>query len=167
MSQRTALWVCISGPEIPAGWQLEYDVLLEKVHARGSVLSRDLVAAHAYVARPEVANTRFDGFVRYLHTLGYVVHVVDRASIPLKATHALLLAAVSGRVDTAVLVWPHRCGGNGDSGVGDAFGEGLAYARAHGLEVVVWGTEQTPASLRSGPFRDLEQLGVVKMRGRG
>lgn len=167
MPQRTAVWVCAPGLDIPAGWCLEYGVLLKKVHSCSSALSRDVVTAHAYVAEPEAASARFHRFVRYLQTLGYVVHVADRASIPLKVTHALLVAAMSGRIDGAVLVWAHGGGGNGDSAVDRAFGEGLAYARAHGLEVVVWGTDLTPEPLRSGPFQDLRELGVMQVKGSG
>ena len=165
MPQRTAVWVCTPGRDIPAGWDLEYGLLLKKVHTCSSALSRDVVAAHAYVAEPRAANVRFDRFVRYLQTLGYVVHVADRASMLLRVTRALLVAAMSGRVDSAVLVWPHGSGGRGDPAVDSAFGEGLAYARAHGLDVVVWGTDLTPEPLKSGPFRDLRELGIIQVKG--
>ena len=167
MPQRTAVWVCAPGLDIPAQWHLEYGELLKKVHTCSSTLSRDVVAAHAYVAEPEAANARFHRFVRYLQTLGYVVHVANRASIPLKVTHALLLAAMSGRLDGAVLVWAHGGDGNGDSAVHSAFGEGLTYAKAHGLDVVVWGTDLTPEPLKCGPFRDLRELGVMQVKGSG
>jgi hypothetical protein len=165
MPQRTAVWVCTPGQDIPAGWDLEYGLLLKKIDTCNSALSRTVVAAHAYVAEPKRLNVRFDRFVRYLQALGFVVHVASKASIPLKVTHALLLAAMSGRIDGGVLVWAHGSPGSRDSAVDSAFGEGLTYARAHGLDTVVWGTDLTPEPLKSGPFRDLRELGVMQAKG--
>ncbi len=49
----------------------------------------------------------------------------------------------------------------------ERLGEGLVYARAHGLEVVEWGTDLTPEPLKSGPFRDERELGVMQVKGSG
>lgn len=165
MPQRTAMLVCgaDTGKLAPQSYRLEYARLLEAVqdNARSRepmVLQRDLVAARVYLTQPETPGRKWVRFVDYLRSLGYTICLGQSTDIQLKVTHDLFMYALCGRVDAVVLVW-------GDSkGPTSAFVEGLRRARAHGVELSIWGTHMVPEGLKQvGQFRDLQEAGLVQV----
>ena len=164
MTQRVA--VLIDGESInesrALGWELDYRRVL-KLANKGNVgradggVARNVIVARVYLEGRDAAGERWLRFTSFLQSQGYGTCLCDEGGVEVHMVHDLLVYALSGRIDVAVLV----------RGDGSSFSPGLGKAirtvRAHAVQVETWAQGTVPERhTQMTRFRDLEDSGLLR-----
>jgi hypothetical protein len=164
MAQRVA--ILINGESIGAlkalGWELDYPLVLKQAarvnHGRAcGGIDRNIVLARVYLKARENAGAGWRRFTGFLRDTGYRSCFTDEGRASMHMMHDLLVYALTGRIDAAILIW-------GDSSTMAAgYERAIQTAEAHGVQVETWALHANAGNHREMEWsRDLENTALLR-----
>ena len=164
MAQRIA--ILINGESIGAlkalGWELDYPLVLKQA-GRGDAgradggIDRNVVLARVYLEGRENAGSGWHRFTGFLRDTGYRACFANEEGVPMHMMHDLLVYALTGRIDAAMLIW-----GDGST-IAAGLDQALQTVEAHGVQVETWALHASSFNHREMEWsRDLENTALLR-----